>query len=83
MKALGRLVIVKATKGTTGTILYSQHAIKKDSNNGQGGGGGYYQTSQAQVCVAQTLSSIVFWKSNTYLISLQGLIFLHFTHFHY
>ena len=40
MKALGRLVIVKATRGGGGgggdTILYTQHATKIDSLNGQG-----------------------------------------------
>ena len=81
MKALGRLVIVKATKGGGGTdtILYSQHATKISSHNGQGNVD-YYQTSQ--VC-GPGFELNLFWKSNTYLISLQGLIFLLFTHFHH
>ena len=57
MKTLGRLVIVKATKWGTDTILYSQHATNIGSHNGQGEVD-YYQTSQTQVCVAQVLSSI-------------------------
>ena len=42
IKALGSLVIVKATNrgggggGGTDAILYSQHAIKIGSHNGQG-----------------------------------------------
>ena len=36
MKALGRLVIVKATKVGADTILYSQHATKIASHNVQG-----------------------------------------------
>ena len=39
MKGLGRLVIVKATKVGTDTILYSQHAAKIGSHNGPGEGG--------------------------------------------
>ena len=62
MKALGRLVIVKATKWGTGTILYSQHATKIGSQNGQGEVD-YYQTSQTLACVAQVLSSICFGKA--------------------
>ena len=53
MKALGRLVIVKATLRGTDTTMYSQYAAKIGSRNGQGGGGGdYYQTSQTLACVA-------------------------------
>ena len=48
----GALVIVKATKEATDTILYSQHVIKIGSPNGQEEVD-YYQTSQTQVCVAQ------------------------------
>ena len=62
MKALGRLVIVIATKGGTDTILYSQHATKIGSHNGQGEVD-YYQTSQALACVAKVLSSICFGKA--------------------
>ena len=62
MKVLRRLVIVKATKGGTDTILYSQHATKIGSHNGQGVVD-YYQTSQTQVCVAQVLSTICFGKA--------------------
>ena len=40
MKALGRLVIVKATKGVTDTILYSQHATKIPILPQRPGGGG-------------------------------------------
>ena len=36
MKALGRLVIAMATKGGTDTFLYSPHATKIGSHNGQG-----------------------------------------------
>ena len=36
----GALVIVKATKEATDTILYSQHVIKIGSHNGQGEGEG-------------------------------------------
>ena len=47
MKALGCLVIVKATRGGGGggtdTILYSQHATKIGSHNGLGEVD-YYQT---------------------------------------
>ena len=48
MKALGRLVIVKAIKGGGGRLilfLYSQHATKIGSHNGQGEVD-YYQTLQ-------------------------------------
>ena len=33
---IGALVIVKATKGATDTILYSEHAINVGSHNGDG-----------------------------------------------
>ena len=62
MKVLGRLVIVKATKGGTDTILYSQDATKIGSHNGQGEVDSY-QTSQTLACVAQVLSSICFGKA--------------------
>ena len=62
MKALGRLVIVKATKEGTDTILYSQHGTKIGSHNGQGEVDDY-QTSQTLACVAQVLSSICFGKA--------------------
>ena len=87
MKGLGRLVIVKATKGGTDTILYSQHATKIGSHNGQGEMDNY-QTSQTWHGMTLGMCGPgfelnLFWKSNPYLISLQGLIFLLFTHFHH
>ena len=78
MKALGSLVIVKATKGGTGTILYSQHATKIGSHNGQGEVD-YYKTSQALTCVARVLSSIFFEKQHVFEI-LTGTNFIHFHH---
>ena len=66
MKALGRLVIIKATNGGTGTILYSQHSTKIGSHNGQGEVD-YYQTSQTLACVAQVLNSICFGKATRIL----------------
>ena len=57
-------MIVKATKGATDTILYSEHAIKTGSHNGQEEEDSY-QTSQTQVCVAQVLSSICFGKATS------------------
>ena len=62
MKALGRLFIVKATKGGTDTFLYSQHATKIGSHTGRGEVD-YCQTSQTLACVAQVLSSICFGKA--------------------
>ena len=70
MKALGRLVIVKAGGGGGGgtdTILYSQHATKIGSYNGQGEVD-YYQKSQTLACVTQVvLSSICFGKATRIL----------------
>ena len=80
MKALGRLVIVKATKWGTGTIFYSQHATKIGHNCQVEVD--YYQTSDIGMC-GPGFELNLFWKSNTYLISLQGLIFLLFSHFHH
>ena len=77
----GALVIVKATMGTD-TILYSHHAIKIGSHNGQGEVD-YYQTSQDTGMCGPGFEPNLFWNSNKYLISLQGLIFLLFTHFHH
>ena len=77
MKALGRLVIVKATKGGTDTILYSQNATKIGSHNGQ------WEVDYYQISHGPGFELNLFWKSNTYLISLQGLIFLLFSHFHH
>ena len=68
MKALGCLVIAKATGGGGGgggwgtdTILYSQHATKIGRHSGLWEVD-YYQTSQTLACVAQVLSSICFGK---------------------
>ena len=70
----GALVIVKAAKGTTDTILYSQHAIKIGSHNGQrGGGGGLLPNITDTGMCGPGFELNLFWKSNTYLISLQGL----------
>ena len=63
-EGIGALVIVKATKGATDTILYSEHAIKIGNHNGQGEVDSY-QTSEAEVCVAQVLSSICLGKATS------------------
>ena len=81
MKALGRLVIVKATKGGTDAVLYSQHTTKIGSHNGQGEVD-YYQNLTDTGMRGPAFEPNLFWKSNN-LISLQGLIFLLFTHFHH
>ena len=84
----GALVIVKATKEATDTILYSQHVIKIGSHNGQGegegeGGGGLLPNITGTGMSGPGFKVNLFWKSNKYLISLQGLIFLLFTHLHH
>ena len=69
-------MIVKATKGGTDNILYSQHATKIGSHNGQGGGGGGQlpNITDTGMC-GPGFELNLFWKSYKYLISLQGLIF--------
>ena len=64
MKAL-RMVVSdsKTYKEGHDTILYSEHAIKIGSHNGQWEVEDSFQTSQTQVCVAQVLSSICFGKA--------------------
>ena len=76
VNSMGHLVIVKATKGGTDTILYSQHVTKIGSHNGQGEVD-YFQTSQTLACVAQILSSICFGKQHVFDI-LTGTNFLTF-----
>ena len=49
------IVIVKATKGGTDTILYSQHATKIGSHTASGT---ITKTSETLTCVTQVLSSI-------------------------
>ena len=84
-------MIVKVTKAATGTILYSEHAIEIDSHNGQcvcvcvwgGGGGGRGLLPNITGMCVPGFELNLFWKSNTYFIPSQGLIFLSFTHFHH
>ena len=84
MKALVAFSDSKSCKGGGGggtyTILYSQHATKIGSHNGQGEVENY-QTSQTVACVAQVLSSICFGKAKRIWYALHGLIFLLFYSF--
>ena len=76
MKALRRVVSdsKKGTTGATDTILYSEHDIK---------GRWRTPTKHHRPRVWDYFELNLFWKSNTYLIPLQQLIFLFFTHFYH